>query len=527
VTPASIDKTVPWQGTATSTLTVKNTGGQPATLNIGEQAGGVQPLTQGGAPLNLVHAAVSRGSMSSAKGMKAAGKAPADASPADAPWTSIADYPVTIQDNLVGLDGGKLYSAFGYDGSEDLAALYAYDPDTGSWTKLASAADTREHPSGGFIGGKLIATGGWGADANPDAKVEIYDPASNTWSTGANNPKPYSAAGSAVVGNRLYLIGGCSGSACGNTDVQVYDAAANSWSSAAAYPEATAWESCGAISGKVYCAGGTTDAASIKHAYVYDPAGDSWSPVADLPIDLWGSGTTAAGGKLLVSGGVTANSATVTNQGFAYDPGTGQWAALPNSNNSLYRGGSACGFYKIGGNPGGLFVPPVAKSEVLPGTIDCGSSGADVSWLSESPTSLTLAPGQSATVTVTLNANVPDITQPGTFSAKLALSSDTPYSLTPVNVTMTVNPPKTWGKITGTVTSASGAPIAGATVQINSWATSYTLKTDKNGQYALWLDVRNNPLQVIVAKDGFQPQVRTVKIAKGTTTTADFALKPA
>jgi len=94
-------------------------------------------------------------------------------------------------------------------------------------------------------------------------------------------------------------------------------------------------------------------------------------------------------------------------------------------------------------------------------------------------------------------------------------------------VTLTVNPPKTWGKIAGTVTSTAGTPIAGATVQINTWAVSYTLKTDKNGQYALWLDVRNNPLQVIVAKDGYQPQVRNVKITRGTTTTADFSLKPA
>jgi len=77
------------------------------------------------------------------------------------------------------------------------------------------------------------------------------------------------------------------------------------------------------------------------------------------------------------------------------------------------------------------------------------------------------------------------------------------------------------------VTSTSGAPIAGATVQIDTWAASYTLKTDKDGHYALWLDVRNNPLQVIVAKDGYQPQVRKVKISKGTTTTADFSLKPA
>jgi hypothetical protein len=88
---------------------------------------------------------------------------------------------------------------------------------------------------------------------------------------------------------------------------------------------------------------------------------------------------------------------------------------------------------------------------------------------------------------------------------------------------MTVNPPKTWGKIAGTVNGPSGA-LAGATVQINTWATHYTLKTDAQGHYALWLDVRNNPLQLIVAKDGFQPQTTTVRITKGTTTTVNFTL---
>jgi hypothetical protein len=146
-----------------------------------------------------------------------------------------------------------------------------------------------------------------------------------------------------------------------------------------------------------------------------------------------------------------------------------------------------------------------------------------VSWLSESATSATLAPGATAKITVTVNANVPDITQPGTYNASLAVGTDTPYSVPGVSVAMTVNPPKTWGKISGVVSGPSGV-IAGATIQINTWAASYTLKTDKNGYYQLWLDQRNNPLQVIAAKDGYQPQVKTVKIKKGTNTTVNFAL---
>jgi hypothetical protein len=50
------------------------------------------------------------------------------------------------------------------------------------------------------------------------------------------------------------------------------------------------------------------------------------------------------------------------------------------------------------------------------------------------------------------------------------------------------------------------------------------LKTDANGGYALWLDKRNNPLDVIVAKDGWQPRYKQVKIVAGDTTTVDWKL---
>jgi len=70
----------------------------------------------------------------------------------------------------------------------------------------------------------------------------------------------------------------------------------------------------------------------------------------------------------------------------------------------------------------------------------------------------------------------------------------------------------------------STVPLAGATVQIDTWAAHYTLKTDANGQYALWLDRRNNPLSLIVAMDGWAPQARQVKIKAGSSTTADFKL---
>ncbi|GIH15502.1 carboxypeptidase regulatory-like domain-containing protein [Rugosimonospora africana] len=524
-TSASIDKTVDWAGKASAAVTVKNTGTAPATLNLGEQPGGFGLLAQGGAPLDRVSGTYSnhwlQGSATAPNGKAATG-----ATPADAPWTPVADYPTPIQDNLAAANNGQIYSAFGFTGAEGTSALYVYDPATGAWSTLASAADIREKPAGGFIGGKLYAVGGWDQSGAPDPKLEIYNPTTNSWSTGASDPKPYAASGGAVLGGKLYVIGGCGVNGCGSRDVEVYDPATDSWTSAAAYPEPVAWQSCGAIAGKLYCAGGSSDSGSSTHTYVYDPATDTWSPLASLPIDLWGSAYTAANGLLLVSGGVTNGNNTITNQGFAYDPTSNTWTPLPNANNTLYRGASACGLYQIGGNPGGAFGSPTAASEVLPGFTNCADN-TQVPWLSESPTTITLQPGASAKVTVTVDASVAAITQPGKYTGEVVVATDTPYLTAPIAVSMTVNPPKTWGKITGTVTSAvDGSPVAGATVAITTSAATYSLKTDKNGHYGLWLDARDG-LQVIVAKDGYLPQVTTVRIKKGTTTTANFALKKA
>lgn len=527
VTPASIAKTVAWGKSATQTVTVKNTGTAPATLTLGETPGGVV-IQQAGAPLNLVPGHFSPLSLAAHGAKPGAKKATTDAAPnaqgtAGTAWQAVPDLPVATGDNAVVAYQGTVYSAFGFVGSSDTSNLYAYSADSGAWTKLASAADTREAPAHGVINGKFYAAGGWGAAGAPDAKLEIYDIASNTWSTGPNSPKPYAGSGSAVLNGKLYAVGGCTATVCGTTDVTVFDAATNSWSTAAAYPEAVAWESCGAIAGKLYCSGGTTDAGSLKHAYVYDPAADSWSPIADQPTDAWGASYTAANGLLLVKGGAINAGAALTNQTWAYQPTDNTWTALPNANASLYRGGGGTGFYSVGGLAG---QTPAKTSEVLPGYDQ--TDATDVTWLAESADTVTVAAGASTTLTVTLDASVPEIGQPGTYTASLGLGSDTPYQLDAIGVSLTVKPPNTWGKIAGTVKGDDGhggsAPLAGATVQINTWATHYTLKTAADGTYALWLDVRNNPLQLIVAKDGYQPTTANVKITKGGTATSNFTL---
>ncbi|MEU4395705.1 S8 family serine peptidase [Kribbella sp. NPDC023855] len=519
-------------GKVTKSFTVTNTGGANVDLKFGERDGGFtlqnangtkttksQIMSSTGAPLQRLQVETSFGS-------KQAGKmagTPATRNPLAAPWVDIANYPATVMDNrVVNLDG-KIYSIAGGNGSASTANNYVYDPATLAWTAIAPLPGARNAVTVGAVNGKIIASSGWGP-AGPDAATWAYDPAANAWSAVAANPAPRAAAGQAVLDGKLYAVGGCTTASCTpmSNSVVAYDAASNSWSTLANYPKSVAFASCGAIDGKLYCSGGNDGTVAQKAGYVYDPGANSWAAIADSPADHWAASFAVAGGKLMVVGGV--QTGAVTNAGFAFDPAAGTWSALPNANQPRYRGGAACGFYKVGGSSGGFTA--TTSSEALPGLENCSESSADVPWMALDRTEATLAPGEQVVVKVALNAAVD---QPGTYTGSVAIGENTPYSVAPVDVKLNVSPPTTWSKIMGTVTgvavSGTTAPLPGATVEVDSWAQQYTFITDKNGGYAYWLDRRNNPLTLIAAKDGYRPQTRTSKLIAGEILVEDFALK--
>ena len=383
----------------TRTLTVKNTGSEPATWTAGERSG----------------------------------TSPGSSAPAP-DWKSIADLPVQVYDNAVDTVGDTLYSALGTNlDSGIMNDLYAYDPQTDTWSKQADAPDASEEPSHGVIDGKIYYTGGWAPGEQISASTQVYDPATGTWTTVADEPDPYGGSAGAVLDNKLYVVGGCFATGCGTTDVQVYNPVTDTWSKTAPYPEPISWGACGAVDGRLYCAGGEVGSAPVQDAFVYDPASDSWSKAADLPITLAQSSYTAANGELLLSGGITLQNGifVATAHGYAYDPQTDTWNALPDAPAATTRGGGSSGMYRVGGT---THLPNVVSTaEVLQGYDQIES---DVGWLSESPWQLTLKPGQTATVTVTLDAS--GLTELGSYTATLEQQTNTPYTLEPIPVSLQV-----------------------------------------------------------------------------------------
>ncbi len=157
----------------------------------------------------------------------------------------------------------------------------------------------------------------------------------------------------------------------------------------------------------------------------------------------------------------------------------------------------------------------------------------DLPWLSESPITGTLqAETGFQDVAVTIDAGVPEIKQPGEYTAWLKVRSDTPYPPLYLPVKMTVTPPDTYGKLEGTVQSLGHcdqvtATLEGASILIESGAgMAWEVKTDTAGHYHVWGDATVGPLTVTVsAQDHLQVVFAGVILTGGQTTAHDFDLR--
>jgi hypothetical protein len=158
--------------------------------------------------------------------------------------------------------------------------------------------------------------------------------------------------------------------------------------------------------------------------------------------------------------------------------------------------------------------------------------GSDVPWLSEAPITGTLPVSGSQIVNVTFDAGIPEILLPGDYVARLEISSDTPYEDTTVPVTMTVTPPDTYGKLEGTVQGLGYCDMEtyllnNAEVFIETGlGLTWTLGTDANGYFQIWMDEANTPLTITVSAEEHLGQIRTGVVITGqVTTTENFDLR--
>ncbi|MBN2002565.1 MAG: S8 family serine peptidase [Anaerolineae bacterium] len=159
-------------------------------------------------------------------------------------------------------------------------------------------------------------------------------------------------------------------------------------------------------------------------------------------------------------------------------------------------------------------------------------NSGDIPWLSTDPVSGTLDTNAVSVLDVVFDAGVSETTQPGDYHGALIVSSNAANGSIQIPVTLTVTPPDSWGKVTGTVVGlevcdTNPTPLSGVEVFIrSSGGLTWTATTDANGAYRLWLDEAHSPLTVSVSVPGYLPgEITGVSVTSGGVNTVDLSLR--
>jgi cytoskeletal protein RodZ len=170
-----------------------------------------------------------------------------------------------------------------------------------------------------------------------------------------------------------------------------------------------------------------------------------------------------------------------------------------------------------------LMVRPV---EALTGCY----SPSDLPWVSVSPTNGATEADSSSEVVLTFDST--GLMSGQTYSGLLCLASNDPTTpLVEIPVSLTVETSEDDGRIEGMVQSlgycdTNPVPAVGAEVVITSGANSWTVYTDANGEYGLWLDAAHSPVDIsVTAPDHTSGAALGVVIVAQQLTTVNFDLR--
>ena len=149
--------------------------------------------------------------------------------PANAEWKPMASLPVPTGSAAAESINGIIYVAGGNNASAKNSTLQAFNPETQTWTVLASMPLTLYQGDGaGMINSQLYVTGGWNGSL-PTNMLLMYDPPSNTWTTLAAMSHLSACGGTGVINSKLYVATACNGYSGYANYLDVYDPATNSW----------------------------------------------------------------------------------------------------------------------------------------------------------------------------------------------------------------------------------------------------------------------------------------------------------
>ncbi len=514
LTPASLTMSVNWGAAATHPLTITNVGQGPATFEITAVVGGFAPTWPVGhlpykSKVITWPAASNPYELSPLGGTK--GSNPVQ--PKD--WVVNTPIPTgpTVRPAAASCDGKGFY-LFGGQRINGVARDTAYyNPATNTWTALTSMPVALTNMQAACIQNFIYLVGGYSGSAHTNA-FQVYDTLHDTWAntTWPNIRTPMTAA----YNKKLYAFGGSPGP---SNETWMYDPLTNAWTNKLApMPFAAEYGAAVTVGDYIYILGGAA-VSELNKVQRYDPNNNTWSSGPDLPEARISPIAAWYGTKLyLSSGGRLLNGAWAAyNTTYSYDYAafpTGSWVQSPDViPQPVVGAASVCAanrIYALGGNDNRVNY---GDNQALDLGLKCHYGSNQVPWLGVLPTIGTFStnhPGVQIPLTLSFNPTVPEVTQPGNYFANLVVNNDTVYGPVIVPITMSVQAPVTWGKVTGVVSSlgycdAQPSLLNQAGVLITDrLGVTATLTTDAQGYFQAWLDQSRSPIMLTISSPGIQ-----------------------
>jgi N-acetylneuraminic acid mutarotase len=349
-------------------------------------------------------------------------------------WTTLAGMPGGARDSVAAATGpdGRIYAIGGFDGSNHLDRVEAYDVATNTWSTEAPLPVARGNlPVATGPDGRIYAIGGL-TDTGATSEVDAYDTTTNTWTTVASMPGGARSDFAAATGpdGRIYAIGGNDGTNV-LSRVEAYDTTTNTWTTEAPMPGGPREDLVAATGpdGRIYAIGGDAgnNCAASNTVEAYDTSTNTWTTLASMPgggrTNL--AGATGPDGRIYAIGGVACT--TYLNRVEGFNPGSDTWTTGQSMPTARQFEGVATGpdgrIYAIGGY-NGVRLTTVEAYTVIGGRLTASGS--------------TLSSSEGAA-----------------FAGTVATFSDADENTSPANYTATID----WGDTTtsaGTVAASGG-----------------------------------------------------------------------